>query len=71
MPGLSGERVLQAIRDFASDLPVVIVSGYATLQSQQAWTAAGAQGFVAKPYRVRDLATRLREVLDHATRHAS
>jgi CheY-like chemotaxis protein len=71
MPGLSGERVLQTLRDSASDLPVVIASGYATLQSQQAWTSAGAQGFVAKPYRIRDLAARLREILDHAERRAA
>jgi PAS domain S-box-containing protein len=64
MPGISGDRVLRTLRGFAPDLPVVIASGYATVESQKAWTAAGAQGFVAKPYRIRDLASKLREVLD-------
>jgi CheY-like chemotaxis protein len=66
MPGLSGERVLRTLRGFAPELPVVIASGYATVESQRAWTAAGAQGFVAKPYRLSDLATKVREVLDRA-----
>jgi nitrogen-specific signal transduction histidine kinase/ActR/RegA family two-component response regulator len=66
MPGLSGERVLRTLRGFAPELPVVIASGYATVESQRAWTAAGAQGFVAKPYRLSDLATKVREVLDRS-----
>ena len=66
MPGLSGERVLRAIRSFKPDLPVIIASGYASVESQTAWYAAGAQGFVAKPYRVQDVAIKLREVLDRA-----
>ena len=68
MPGLSGERVLRTIRGFAPELPVVIASGYATVESQRAWTSAGAQGFVAKPYRIGDLAAKLREVLDRVHR---
>ena len=64
MPGLSGERVLRAIRGFRRELPVIIASGYATVESQASWNAAGAQGFVAKPYRIQDVALKLREVLD-------
>jgi nitrogen-specific signal transduction histidine kinase/CheY-like chemotaxis protein len=66
MPGLSGEKVLRAIRGFRPELPVLIASGYATVQSQSAWVAAGAMGFLAKPYRIQDLAGKLREVLDRA-----
>ncbi len=64
MPGLSGEKVLRAIRGFRPNLPVLIASGYATVQSQSSWVAAGAMGFIAKPYRIQDLASKLREVLD-------
>ena len=64
MPGLSGEKVLRAIRGFRPNLPVLIVSGYATVQNQSAWVSAGAVGFLAKPYRISDLAGKLREVLD-------
>jgi FixJ family two-component response regulator len=70
MPGLSGEKVLRAIRGFRPHLPVLIVSGYATVQNQSAWVAAGAVGFLAKPYRVSDLAGKLREVLDRTAGRA-
>jgi PAS domain S-box-containing protein len=66
MPGLSGEKVLRAIRGFLPDLPVIIASGYATVESQSSWVAAGAMGFLAKPYRIQDVAMKLRDVLDRA-----
>jgi CheY-like chemotaxis protein len=66
MPGLSGEKVLRTIRGFLPDLPVIIASGYATSESQSSWHAAGAMGFIAKPYRIQDVAVKLREVLDRA-----
>ena len=71
MPGLSGERTLRAIRGFMPELPVIIASGYATVESQSSWMAAGAMGFLAKPYRVQDVAHKLREVLDRATGRAA
>jgi PAS domain S-box-containing protein len=70
MPGLSGEKVLRAIRGFRPHLPVLIASGYATVQNQSSWVAAGAVGFLAKPYRIRDLAGKLREVLDRTAGRA-
>jgi CheY-like chemotaxis protein len=68
MPGMPGERVLREIRAAWPALPVIIASGYATVESQSSWVAAGAMGFVAKPYRVQDLAAKLREVLDRLHR---
>jgi PAS domain S-box-containing protein len=64
LPGISGESVLRAARGLAPALPVIIASGYATVESQSAWMAAGAMGFVAKPYRVEQVAQKLREALD-------
>ena len=64
MPGLPGERVLETLRRLRPDLPVIISSGYSSVESQTSWVAAGASAFVAKPYRIQDLALKLREVLD-------
>jgi CheY-like chemotaxis protein len=64
LPGISGEKVLRAVRSFMPALPVIIASGYATVESQSSWIAAGAMGFVAKPYRIQQVAQKLREVLD-------
>lgn len=64
LPGISGERVLREVRRLMPGLPVVIASGYATVESQSSWMAAGAMSFVAKPYRIQQIAQKLREALD-------
>jgi two-component system, cell cycle sensor histidine kinase and response regulator CckA len=64
MPGLPGEKVLETLRRTRPDLPVIISSGYSSIESQSAWVAAGASAFVGKPYRIQDLALKMREVLD-------
>ena len=64
LPGISGERVLREVRKLTPGLPVVIASGYATVESQSSWMAAGAMSFVAKPYRIQQIAQKLREALD-------
>jgi two-component system, cell cycle sensor histidine kinase and response regulator CckA len=65
LPGISGESVLRETRKLAPGLPVIIASGYATVESQSSWVAAGAMSFVAKPYRIQQVAEKLREALDH------
>jgi DNA-binding NtrC family response regulator len=71
LPGISGERVLREVRKRMPGLPVVIASGYATVESQSSWMSAGAMGFVAKPYRIEQIAQRLREALDRHQPQAS
>ena len=64
LPGISGESVLRETRKLAPGLPVIIASGYATVESQSSWVAAGAMSFVAKPYHIQQVAQKLREALD-------
>jgi nitrogen-specific signal transduction histidine kinase/CheY-like chemotaxis protein len=71
LPGISGERVLREVRKLRPGLPVVIASGYATAESQSSWMAAGAMSFVAKPYRIQQIAQKLREALDRHQPQAS
>ena len=71
LPGISGERVLREVRKLTPDLPVIIASGYATVESQSSWMAAGAMSFVAKPYRIQQIAQKLREALDRHQPQAS
>jgi two-component system, cell cycle sensor histidine kinase and response regulator CckA len=71
LPGISGEGVLREVRRLRPGLPVVIASGYATVESQSSWMAAGAMSFVAKPYRIQQVAERLREALDRRQPQAS
>jgi two-component system cell cycle sensor histidine kinase/response regulator CckA len=65
LPGISGESVLREVRRLKPGVPVIIASGYAKVESQSSWVAAGAMSFVAKPYRIQQIAQKLREALDH------
>ena len=64
LPGITGESVLQEVRRLVPGLPVLIASGYTSVESQSTWADAGAAGFVAKPFHIQQLAGKLRDVLD-------
>ena len=49
MPGISGVETLKRIKEAAPDLPVVLMSAYATEQQEQEARAHGAYGVLTKP----------------------
>ena len=50
MPGLDGFEVIRAAHDFDTELPVIVVSAYASLDNAVAAVKAGAFDFLAKPF---------------------
>jgi CheY-like chemotaxis protein len=64
MPGMGGHKCLQAILDLDPHAKVVIASGYSANGQVRQSLESGAAGYVAKPYRRRDLLTTIRDVLD-------
>lgn len=50
MPGMDGAEVLARIRENWPDLPVVVITGYATLETERTCLAAGATAWLAKPF---------------------
>ncbi len=65
MPGgMNGVELARAIRTRALGVPVLLTSGYAEAAQQSA--AAEGVHVLAKPYRLEDLATALREAIDGA-----
>ncbi len=50
MPGLSGMEVLQRVKALRPELLVVIITGYATVESAVEAMKAGAYDFVSKPF---------------------
>jgi DNA-binding NtrC family response regulator len=50
MPGLSGLEVIRLAQSLDADVPVVVVSAYATLENAVAAVKAGAFDFLAKPF---------------------
>ncbi len=64
MPGMGGRQCLRELLNIDSDARILIASGYAESEMIEEIRQSGAAGFLGKPYRLNDLAARVREVLD-------
>ena len=67
LPGLSGEEVLPAIRD----IPVIVVSAKADVDSKVGLLLGGAVDYVTKPFELKELLARIRVHLRQGTSSAS
>jgi DNA-binding response OmpR family regulator len=65
MPGRSGIDVLQEMRadEALKDVPVVVMSAWQSSDDIDAALAAGANGFLPKPFRVEDLESTVKDVI--------
>ncbi len=63
MPSMSGREVMQQIRRFGIELPVVICSGYSEAEIYKQFAGLDIAGFVAKPFTARQLAERVSKIL--------
>jgi DNA-binding response OmpR family regulator len=65
MPGRSGIDVLREMRADKAlrDVPVVVMSAWQSTADIDAALAAGANGFLPKPFRVEDLDSTVRDVI--------
>jgi putative two-component system response regulator len=54
MPGITGFEVCEQLRGFSatSKVPILALTGYDTLQNEEKVKAAGATGYMAKPFEV-------------------
>ena len=55
MPGLDGMGLLNAIRAFDADIPVIIITAYATAEATADAMANSAFDFITKPFRKEQL----------------
>lgn len=55
MPHMDGVELLKAIRERSSDVPFILITGYASLDSAKEALRCGAFDYVNKPYNVRDI----------------
>jgi len=66
MPGLSGADVFQALKAINPKVKVILASGYIMSRQIAAVMAQGCRAFMSKPYRLEDLAEKIREIIDKA-----
>ena len=70
MPGMDGVEVCRRIRE-SSDVPVMMMSARAEVESQAAALLYGADDYVCKPFAIDDLLNRVRGMLDMPPNSAS
>jgi PAS domain S-box-containing protein len=63
MPGMNGAEVAREVRARRPGVPILFLTGYA---DADALIDAGEDGILRKPFREKDLATKLRTILRHA-----
>ena len=63
MPGLSGAKTFEILRELAPELKVLLVSGHAEERQARDLLAKGAQGFLQKPFDGATLVQKLSTIL--------
>jgi putative two-component system response regulator len=69
MPGMDGHAFLRAIRLRDDDVPVIVATGQATLDTAIAVLREGASGMLVKPFTAEEFDGELRAVLERARIH--
>ncbi len=64
MPGMGGHKTLKRLLELDPKVKVVIASGYSVNGLVKDSLAAGAAGYIGKPYRLHDMLHKVRDVLD-------
>ena len=65
MPVMNGVDLMKAIRERSPETPIIILTGYGTLESAQEAVRLGAYDYISKPYDVETLRGKVQEALDN------
>ncbi|MEN6376237.1 MAG: response regulator [Smithella sp.] len=63
LPGMSGSKIFDCLQDINPDIRVLLASGYSINSEAEHILARGCRGFLPKPFRLKDLAVKVRETL--------
>ena len=64
MPNMTGDRLAVELVKIRPDIPIIVCSGFSELMSDEKAVAIGIKGFLTKPVLMKDLANKIREVLN-------
>jgi PAS domain S-box-containing protein len=64
MPDLTGVRLARKLWEIRPDMPVILCSGFSDLVSPESQEVSGIRHYMMKPYGKRELAVKIREILD-------
>ena len=63
MPGMDGHETFEKLRSIRADVLVVLSSGYSEVSATERFDGAMPAGFIQKPYTVRSLGEKIKEVI--------
>jgi DNA-binding NtrC family response regulator len=67
MPGLDGSELLDALKNEQKDIPVIIITAYATLESAMETMSKGCFDFITKPFRKEQILLTIDKALKWST----
>lgn len=65
MPGLGGEGTFGRLKEMNPDVVVLLSSGYSLDGNASKILNCGCNGFIQKPYNIKEISTKIREILDN------
>jgi two-component system, cell cycle sensor histidine kinase and response regulator CckA len=68
MPGISGGRAFDILREINPDVAVILASGYSVEGEARMIINRGCRGFIQKPFQLQELSRKVREALDNRCR---
>ena len=66
MPNMTGDVFANKLMDIQPHIPVILCTGYSDAITKEKAFSSDIKEFLMKPHSMRDLATRIRSVLDAA-----
>jgi PAS domain S-box-containing protein len=67
MPGMGGGETFDALKEINPDIKVLLSSGYSLNGQAGEIMKRGCNGFIQKPFKLRELSKKLRSILDNST----
>jgi len=64
MPNISGDKLSVELTKIRPDIPVLLCTGFSEKISEEKALSLGIKGFLLKPIIIKDLAKKIRQVLD-------
>ena len=64
IPGMSGKEFYDNLKNIYSEIKVLLSSGYSISGQAAEILEHGCNGFIQKPFKMRELSVKIREILD-------
>ena len=64
MPEMDGMELMKRIKELEPDLPVIVITGYGTFQTEKKVLSSGADGYIPKPCTINRVQETVNAALD-------